>query len=37
VATDAPKRDVVNEQIRGGDHKNAQILDMAGQNAKSKY
>jgi hypothetical protein len=34
-ATNAPKRDVVNEQIRGGDHKNSQVLDMAGQNAKN--
>jgi hypothetical protein len=36
-STDAPKRDVINEQVRGGDHKNAQVLDMAGQTAKSTF
>jgi hypothetical protein len=34
--SEAPKREVVNDQIRLQDAKNTQVLDMAHQNALSK-
>jgi hypothetical protein len=35
VRSEAPKREVINEQIRLQDAKNTQVLDMAHQNALS--